>query len=86
MKLRGGRRTSGRQGLAVASALTDVRERILVEILTNGAMQQAEIQKRFERCDIRGHIQWLVDAALLESSGSSDDPVLARGKRLGPGQ
>ena len=44
------------------------------------------MQKRFESCDIREHVQWLVDAALLERSGPSDNPVLARGKRLGPGR
>jgi hypothetical protein len=30
----------------------DIRERILVEILTNGATAQAEVQKRFGNCDI----------------------------------
>ena len=68
------------------NAWMDIRERILVEILTNGATEQAEIQNRFESCDIRGHVQWLVDADLLERSGSSENPVLARGKRLGPGR
>ena len=61
----------------------DIRERILVEVLTNGTTEQAEIQKQFGTCDIREHVQWLVDAALLERSGSPDTPVLARGKRLG---
>jgi hypothetical protein len=64
----------------------DIRERILVEVLTNGATEQAEIQKQFGNCDIREHVQWLVDAALLERSGASDNPILARGKRLGPGR
>lgn len=68
------------------NAWMDIRERILVEVLTNGATEQAEIQKRFGSCDIGEHVQWLVDAALLERSGSSDNPVLARGKRLGPGR
>ncbi len=68
------------------NAWMDIRERILVEILTNGATEQAEMQKRFESCDIREHVQWLVDADLLERSGSSENPVLARGKRLGPGR
>jgi hypothetical protein len=74
------------KALATAGALTDIRERILVEVLTNGATEQAEIQKRFESCDIREHVQWLVDAALLERSGPLDNPMLARGKRLGPGR
>ncbi len=68
------------------NAWMEIRERILVEVLTNGATEQAEMQKRFESCDIREHVQWLVDAALLERSGSSDNPVLTRGKRLGPGR
>jgi hypothetical protein len=74
------------KALATASALIDIRERILVEVLTNGAMEQAEIQKRFDGCDIEEHVQWLVGAALLERSGPSENPVLARGKRLGPGR
>lgn len=64
----------------------DIRESILVEVLTNGVVEQAEIEKQFGGLDIREHIQWLVDAALLERSGSADNPVLARGKRLGPGR
>jgi hypothetical protein len=69
-----------------ASRWMDIRERILVEVLINGTMEQAAIQQQFEGCDIREDVQWLVDAALLERSGSSDNPVLARGKRLGPGR
>jgi hypothetical protein len=68
------------------NARMDIRERILVEVLTNGATEQADIQKQFGACDIREQVQWLVDAALLERSGSSDNPVLVRGKRLGPGR
>lgn len=75
-----------RRALVMASAQMDIRERILVEVMTNGATEQAEMQKRFESCDIREHVQWLVEAALLERSGSSDNPVLARGKRLGSGR
>ena len=70
----------------MANTQMDIRERILVEVLTNGATEQREIQKQFESCDIREHVQWLVDAALLQRSGSSDNPVLARGKRLGSGR
>jgi hypothetical protein len=62
----------------------DIRERILVEVLTNGTIEQAAIQKQFEGCDISEHVQRLVEAALLERRGPSDNQVLARGKRLGP--
>jgi hypothetical protein len=61
----------------------DIRERMLVEVLAKGATKPAEIQNRFGGCDIREHDRWLVDAALLERSGPSDDPVLTRGKRFG---
>jgi hypothetical protein len=71
---------------ATAAANMDIRERILVEVLTNGAMELTEIQKPFESCDIRAHAQWLVGTAPLECGGSSDNPLLARGKRLGPGR
>jgi hypothetical protein len=64
------------------NAWMDVRERILVEVLTNGATEQAEIQKQFGSCDISEHVQWLVDAALLERSGSSEVlPVIAEAQR-----
>lgn len=71
---------------AQASRWMDIRERILVEVLINGTIEQAAIQQQFEGCDIGEDVQWLVDAALLERSGSSDNPVLARGRRLGPGR
>jgi hypothetical protein len=64
------------------AAEMEVRERILVEVMTNGATEQAEIERRLGSCDIREHIQWLVDAGLLERSGPSDNPLLTRGKRL----
>ena len=64
----------------------NIRERILVEILTNGPEEQAEVQGHFAKCDIAKHIQWLVDAGLLERGGPSDRPVLARGKRLDSGR
>jgi hypothetical protein len=60
----------------------DIRESILVEILTRGTVGQAEIEEHFRGLDVRDHIQWLVEAALLERSGSADSPMLARGKRL----
>ncbi len=47
-----------------ASRWMDIRERILVEVLINGTMEQAAIQQQFEGCDIREDVQWLVDAAL----------------------
>jgi hypothetical protein len=63
----------------------NIREHILVEILTNGPTEQAMIQAHFAKCDIVQGIQWLVDAGLLERSGPSDHSVLSRGKRLGQG-
>jgi hypothetical protein len=61
------------------------RERIVVEILTNGPTEQAMIQAHFATCDIAQDVQWLVDAGLLERSGPPDRPVLARSKRPGSG-
>jgi hypothetical protein len=61
----------------------DLRESILIEILANGAVEQADLEKRFSGLDIHEHLQWLIDAALLECSGSADKPILTRGKRLG---
>jgi hypothetical protein len=62
----------------------NIRERILVEILTNGPTEQAMIQADFAKCDSAQDIQGLIDAGLLERCGPSDRPMLARGKRLGP--
>ncbi len=64
----------------------DIRESILVEVLANGTVEQAAIEKRFDGADVHAHVQWLVHAGLLERAGSADNPVLIRGKRLGSGR
>jgi hypothetical protein len=64
----------------------NIRERILVEILTDGPAKQAEIQTHLAKCNIAQHIQWLVDMGLLERSGPSDRSLLVRGKRLDSGR
>ena len=64
-------------------SLARTSESILIEVLTHGAAEQAKIEKRFNGPDVHEHIQWLVDAALLERTGSADKPILARGKRIG---
>ena len=64
----------------------EIRERILVEVLANGDIEHAELQRRMGSCDIGPHVEWLIDATLLERSGAIDNPTLRRGKRLSPGR
>ncbi len=44
----------------------DLRRSILVAVPAKDDVERAGLQKRLGSCDIREHVQWLVEGSLLE--------------------